>query len=381
MSDWKEQALKEIAEINPKESISKNAKAKKVDMETLQPFTKKISHFSIEEHKGGAKFRNGDTLIARITPSLENGKTAFVDILNDNEVGFGSTEFIALREKRDKSDKHFLYYLALSPDFREAAILSMTGSSGRQRVQTSVVKEHLFNIPPLPEQRAIASVLSSLDDKIDLLHRRNKTLEQMAETLFRQWFVEEASEEWEEGTLTDEFIVTMGQSPQGSTYNEAGEGIPMYQGNADFGFRFPSNRIYTTEPKRFAQKYETLISVRAPVGEQNMAYEKCCIGRGVAAFRYKFNSGFYTYSYFKIKSLMREIKVFNNEGTVFGSISKKDFQKLETKIPPYEIVEKFQKEVKPIDDKIILNATQIRTLEKLRDTLLPKLMSGEVRVK
>src|SRR5690606_1369021 len=96
-----------------------------------------------------------------------------------------------------ESDKQFLYYLSISPDFRDVAILSMTGSSGRQRVQTDVVKQHLFLLPPLPEQRAIASVLSSLDDKIDLLHRQNATLEKMAETLFRQWFVEEAKEEWE----------------------------------------------------------------------------------------------------------------------------------------------------------------------------------------
>ncbi|WP_228488546.1 restriction endonuclease subunit S [Prolixibacter sp. SD074] len=232
------------------------------------------------------------------------------------------------------SDKNFLYYLALSPDFRETAILSMTGSSGRQRVQTDVVKEHLFCIPSLPEQRAIASVLSSLDDKIDLLHRQNKTLEQMAEALFRQWFlpagasaqagVAEASEEGEVGKLGDEFDFTMGASPPGKSYN--GEGIPMYQGNADFGFRLPANRVFTTEPKRYAEKYDTLISVRAPVGEQNMANEKCCIGRGVLAFRYKHDNSFYTYC--KMKSLMDDIKQFNETGTVFGPISKSDFENL-----------------------------------------------------
>ncbi len=130
-----------------------------------------------------------------------------------------------------------------------------------------------------------------------------------------------------------------------------------------------------------AQKYDTLISVRAPVGEQNMALEECCIGRGVAAFKYKVNSEYYTYTYFKMRSLMGEIKQFNNEGTVFGSISKSDFQLLKITIPPRNIIDKFQKEVKPIDDKVIENTIQIRTLEKLRDTLLPKLMSGKVRVK
>ncbi|MBY5958561.1 restriction endonuclease subunit S [Membranicola marinus] len=256
----------------------------------------------------------------------------------------------------------------------------------------NVSKKQLNNleilIPPLPEQRAIVEVLSSLDDKIDLLHRQNQTLEQMAETLFRQWFVhrpepvegEEADEGWEEGVLGDEFDFTMGQSPPGSSYNEEGVGIPMYQGNRDFAFRFPQNRVFTTEPKRFAQKFDTLVSVRAPVGEQNMAIEKCCIGRGVAAFRYKSNPNFYTYTFFKMKSLMDEIKQFNETGTVFGLITKSDFQEMEISLPPLKNVERFQKEVKPIDDKIILNCTQIRTLEKFRDTLLPKLMSGEVRV-
>ncbi len=378
--EWKEYKLEDFADINPTERISKGTTAKKIPMEYIQPFTKRISSYSLEEYKGGVKFRNGDTLMARITPSLENGKTSYVDILDEDEIGFGSTEFIVLRAKENISDKHFLYYLAISPTVRFIAIKSMTGSSGRQRVQTDVVKEHVFDAPKIDEQRTIASVLSSLDDKIDLLHRQNQTLEQMAETLFRQWFVEEADEDWKEGVLGDEFDFTMGQSPPGSSFNEDGIGTPMYQGNRDFGFRFPENRVFTTEPKRFAKKYDTFISVRAPVGEQNMAKEKCCIGRGVAAFRFKKNPAYYTYTFFKMKSLMDEIKQFNETGTVFGSISKNDFQEMEVIIPPIDKVESFQNEVKPIDDKIITNCTQIRTLTTLRDTLLPKLMSGEVWV-
>jgi type I restriction enzyme, S subunit len=158
------------------------------------------------------------------------------------------------------------------------------------------------------------------------------------------------------------------------------KGIPMFQGNADFGFRFTSNRVYTTDSKRYAEKFDTIISVRAPVGAQNIAYEKCCIGRGVAAFRYKRNSSYYTYTYFKMWSLMDGIKQFNDEGTVFGSISKGDFMSFEIVIPPENIVERFQKTVKLLDNKVIANVHQIRTLEKLRDNLLPKLMSGEVRV-
>lgn len=192
--------------------------------------------------------------------------------------------------------------------------------------------------------------------------------------------VEEAGEGWEEGILGDEFDFTMGQSPPSSFFNEDGIGTPMYQGNRDFGFRFPENRVFTTEPTRFAQKFDTLISVRAPVGEQNMANEKCCIGRGVAAFRYKANPAYYTYTFFRMKSLVDEIKQFNETVTVFGSISKNDFQEMEVIIPPIQMIKKFQKQVKPIDYKIIKNNKQIRTLTALRDTLLPKLMSGVVRV-
>ncbi len=281
--------------------------------------------------------------------------------------------------KNNNADSEFLYWLMRTQGYHGYIVGSASGTSIMHTSPTRI-EEYQFLIPPLPEQKAIAEVLSSLDDKIDLLHRQNKTLEQMAQTLFRQWFVEEAGEDWEEGVLPDEFDFTMGQSPPGSSFNEAGIGMPMFQGNADFGFRFPTERVYTTEQKRLAQPFDTLISVRAPVGAQNMAEKECCIGRGVAAFRYKFNRDFYTYTYFKLESLMEEIKKFNDEGTVFGSISKGDFQKMETVIPPESLVNKFESKVKPINDKVIKNCRQIHTLESLRDILLPKLMSGEIRV-
>ena len=284
----------------------------------------------------------------------------------------------AIIPNNSKIDNDFLYYQLISL----YKILRIYGGDGTAVpiVNKGDFETIVAEIPSLLEQKAIASVLSSLDDKIDLLHRQNKTLEAMAETLFRQWFVEEAKEDWEEGVLSDEFDFTMGQSPPGDSYNEEGIGIALFQGNADFGFRFPTNRVYTTDPKRFAEKYDTLVSVRAPVGAQNMAKAECCIGRGVATFHYKYNNSFYTYTYFKLKSLMNEIKQYNETGTVFGSISKSDFQNLGIMIPPKDEVIKFQEIAKPIDDKIIKNSVQICTLEKLRDTLLPKLMSGKVYV-
>ncbi|MBN2426403.1 MAG: restriction endonuclease subunit S [Calditrichaceae bacterium] len=310
-----------------------------------------------------------------------SGTVGKISIINENDPkGIISQALLILRPDVNKITLKYLFYFLSSKQGFELLTQASHGSVQINIAERKVVESIPLILPPLPEQKAIAGVLSSLDDKIDLLHRQNKTLEAMAETLFRQWFVEEAPDDWEEGVIPDEFDFTMGLSPPGNSYNEDCIGIPLFQGNADFEFRFPKNRVYTTDPRRFAEKHDTLISVRAPVGAQNMAKERCCIGRGVATFRYKHNNKFYTYTYFKLKSLMNEIQQYNETGTVFGSISKSDFQSFEITIPPYTLVERFQSVVKPIDDKIITNCLQIHTLEQLRDTLLPKLMSGEVRV-
>ena len=216
-----------------------------------------------------------------------------IALIKDKNVALAQ-RIITLRGKKDIVDNPFLKYYFQNKDGQHE-LQSRASGTTVFGIKAAVLKKVPIHLPPLPEQRAIASVLSSLDDKIDLLHRQNKTLEAMAETLFRQWFVEEADEGWEEGKIPDEFDFTMGLSPSGESYNEEGIGIPMYQGNADFEFRFPKRRVFTTDPKRFAEQFDTLISVRAPVGAQNMANERCCIGRGVAAFIYKRNNCYYTY--------------------------------------------------------------------------------------
>jgi len=311
-----------------------------------------------------------------------SGTVGKISIISENDPkGIISQALLILRPDVQKITVKYLYYFLSS---RQGYYLITQASHGS--VQVNIAERKVVETIQVPtpasteEQKAIASVLSSLDDKIDLLHRQNKTLETMAETLFRQWFVEEAQEVWEPGVLPDVFDFIMGQSPPGSSFNEVGIGMPMFQGSADFGFRFPAQRVYTTEPTRLAKSNDTLISVRAPVGAQNMAQAECCIGRGVAAFRYRPNSDFYTYTYFKLRSLMREITMFNDEGTVFGSISKIDFEKIGIKIPPAELVNQFEVIARPLNDKIIENCEQIELLKSMRDKLLPKLMSGEIRV-
>ncbi|MBR0225267.1 MAG: restriction endonuclease subunit S [Thermoguttaceae bacterium] len=175
MPEWTIRKLSDIAYFNPKESISKGTVAKKIAMDNLQPFCRDISDFEIEAFSGGTKFRNGDSIMARITPCLENGKVAKVNVLEDGEIGFGSTEFIVFRAKQG-TDEDYLYYLVRSPFVREPAIKSMVGSSGRQRVQTNVVMNLEIMTPPLSGQRKIASVLKAIDDKIEVNMAINQNL-------------------------------------------------------------------------------------------------------------------------------------------------------------------------------------------------------------
>lgn len=274
--------------------------------------------------------------------------------------------------------KDFVYWLMRTREYQNYIVGSASGTS-IMHTSPSRIEDYRCLIPSSQsEQESIASVLTSIDNKIDLLHRENETLEVMAETIFRQWFIEDAKDDWTEGKLREEFDFIMGQSPIGESFNQDGIGVPMYQGNADFGFRFPTRRVFTTQPTRFAEINDTLISVRAPVGVQNMATEKCCIGRGVAAFRYKNNSSFYSYTYYKLKSLLDDIKQYNDNGTVFGSISKSDIESIDIVIPDKSIIMDFQKQVKPIDDKILNNNNVIQTLIQTRDNLLPKLMNREI---
>ena len=175
MAEWVMKKLKDIAYFNPRESLAKGTVAKKIGMDKLQLFCRDVPGYELEPFSGGTKFRNGDTIMARITPCLENGKTAKVSILDDGEVGFGSTEYIVFRAK-DGVDEDFIYYLVCSSLVREPAIKSMVGSSGRQRVQTDVVQNLEIMVPDYEEQRRISGLLKSLDDKIAVNTEVNNNL-------------------------------------------------------------------------------------------------------------------------------------------------------------------------------------------------------------
>ena len=386
MGEWKEYKLGQLVEVKGGKRLPKGDLL--VDYDTGHPYIRVTDLGRKWLKKDGLQFvpteiqknisrytvNSGDVILSIVGSIGFTGRIA--EELDGANLTENCVKFIPITKTIDND---YLYYFLSSKRGQDEIDKRIVGST-QPKLSLYNIKDIQVNLPPLPEQKSIASVLSSLDDKIDLLHRQNKTLEALAETLFRQWFVEEAEEGWEMGTIENEFDFTMGQSPSGSSFNEEGKGMVFFQGRTDFGFRFPDPRVYTDEPNRLARKFDTLVSVRAPVGDMNMAVEECCLGRGVAAFRYKDNSSYHTYTYYKLRSLMAQIKQFEDSGTVFGSIGKDDFNKLKNILPSSKLVEKFQAQAAPLDEKIYKNTLQIKTLTRLRDTLLPKLMSGEVRV-
>ena len=187
MSKYK---LNEIIDFNPTETIRIGSVAKKVSMDKLIPFCRSIHGYEYSTYSAGPKFRNGDTLVAKITPCLENGKTAYVDVLEKDEVAYGSSEFIVLRANPEKIDPEFLFYLATSPAFRYRAISCMEGTSGRKRVNEGTLANYSMEIPDVATQRKIAALLSSLDRKIQLNKAINCELTTMAKELYDYWFVQ-----------------------------------------------------------------------------------------------------------------------------------------------------------------------------------------------
>lgn len=287
------------------------------------------------------------------------------------------------------NDPKFLYYLCQTMPFANFGGGSAVPTLNRNHIHPLETK-----IPvKVEDQRRIASILSSLDRKIELNNKINADLEEMAKAIFKNWFVDfepfkdgkfvdselgMIPEGWKVGTLEDIAEITMGQSPAGNSLNENGEGMIFYQGSSDFGFRFPSIRVFTTEPKRLAVANSVLFSVRAPVGDINVAKEECCIGRGVASIKSKY--GHDSYLFYAMKSLHKLFDSFDGEGTVFGSINKKTLSAIQILLPSDGIVEQFNNVASSFDDRIRSLSDENSRLSSLRDTLLPRLMSGELEV-
>lgn len=387
MAEWVMKKLKDIAEFNPRESLAKGVVAKKVAMDKLKPFCRDIPGYELEPFSGGTKFRNGDTIMARITPCLENGKTAKVAVLDEGEVGFGSTEYIVFRAK-DGIDEDFIYYLVCSPLVREPAIKSMVGSSGRQRVQTDVVQNLEIMVPDYEEQKQISGILKSLDDKIVANTEINKNLEQQAEALFHSLFVEDVNPIWKEGVLSDLGTVVAGGTPSKTKpeyYSKKGIAWITPKDLSLNKSKFISHgEIDISElgfSKSSAIKMPTgtvLFSSRAPIGYIAIAANEVTTNQGFKSVVPNENIGT-AFMYYLLKFLLPTIEGMAS-GSTFKEISGAGMKSVPVVIPDNETIDKFNAFCTPIfKQQEVLEAENSRLVD-IRDALLLKLMVGELDV-
>ena len=242
---------------------------------------------------------------------------------------------------------------------------------------TSTFQKLTISIPPVAKQKEIAKILSSLDDKIELNNAINRNLEEQAQAIFKNWFIDfepfggEMPEDWAIGKLSDIADITMGQSPDGKSYNENGDGVVFYQGRAEFGWRFPTRRLFTTAPSRMAKKYDTLMSVRAPVGDLNIANEDCCIGRGLAAIHSK--DVHQSFVHYTIVALKPKLDMYNGEGTVFGCINRDSLNNMPIIIPSNSFIDQFESIISFFDTIIFQFNSENQNLIKIRDEIIYKL--------
>ena len=405
--NWTTKKLSEIADINPRESIGKGVVAKKVPMDKLQPFCRDVPEFVLEEYKGGTKFKNNDTIMARITPCLENGKIAKVSILNNDEIGFGSTEYIVFRAIDSVSDADFLYYLICSPLVRNPAIKSMVGSSGRQRVQTDVVANLDIELPPIEEQRKIGGLLRTFDDKIKFNNEINNNLEQQAQALFKSWFVDfepfngTMPSDWEIVPLEKIADFQNGYAFKSKELlNEPSSDCYQVfkQGHIARGGGFIPDGTKSWYPKRFASKLEKFVLKKGDIlmamtdMKDNVAIlgntaimpldNEYIVNQRVGHLRANGYKGVtYPFIYLLTNStdFLVDLRSRANSG-VQVNLSSSEIKASQTVLPSEEVNNAFSEITLPMFEIIINNQLENQRLAQLRDTLLPKLMSGELDV-
>lgn len=406
-SEWTKMKLSDIADFNPREIIKKGEIAKKISMDVLRPFYRDVPYYTEECFSGGTKFRNGDTIMARITPCLENGKTAQVSILNDGEVGFGSTEYIVFRAKEGIADKNYLYYLVCSPEVREPSIKSMVGSSGRQRVQTDVVKNLEIDVPPLVEQERIGSFLRLIDDKIALNDKINNNLEQQAQLLFKSWFVDfepfngTMPSDWE--VVPFEKIVDFQNGyafKSKELLNEPSSDCYQVfkQGHIARGGGFIPDGTKSWYPKKLASKLERFVLKKGDIlmamtdMKDNVAIlgntaimpidNEYIVNQRVGHLRVNGYKGItYPFIYLLTNStdFLIDLRSRANSG-VQVNLSSAEIKASQTVLPSEKVNTAFSEITLPMFEAIISNQLENQRLAQLRDALLPKLMSGELDV-
>ena len=374
--EWKTYKLSDFMEFNPRETLAKGTIAKKIAMENLQPFCRDVCQYEYAPYNGGVKFTNGYTIMARITPCLENGKTSKINILEEDEIAFGSTEYIVFRKRDNISDENFIYYLVTSPKIREIAIKSMVGSSGRQRVQVDVLANLELELPPLETQEKIACVLSSLDDKIELNNKINQNLEQQAQAIFKSWFVDfepfggKMPEDWEEKTL-DEFCNIFTGKKNANQSDENGKNLFFTCGPTPLKINsfihdgpaviIAGNGAYTGRTRFYNGKFDLYQRTYA-----------CTLKKDV-------NVDYIYLLYIIIKSVLQEKIMGGTHGSAIPYIVMNDIAKFKLDYNK-NVFDKLSKIIKSFVCIIQKNNNENEKLKQLRDTLLPKLMSGEIDV-
>ena len=385
--EWTTKKISEIADLNPRESLQKGKITKKIGMDKLQPFNRDIISYEKEIFTGGSKFRNGDTIMARITPCLENGKIAKVGILDENEIGFGSTEFIVFRAK-EEIDEDYLYYLVCSSIVREPAIKSMVGSSGRQRVQTDVVQNLEIKVPPAKEQKVIGKILRNLDDKIKLNNEINNNLEQQVLTLYQHNFINTINELRKKCKMEEYFDVSIGKTPprkeprwfsnnlQDITWisiSDMGKS-GLYISNSSEQLTREAIEYYNI---KIVPDNTVLLSFKLTVGRVAITDGEVTTNEAIAHFktnRKEINEYLYCYlKHFKFETM-------GSTSSIATAINSKIIKSMLFIVPTDIELDNFHNTVAPMFRKIKDNLIEISNLTYLRDTLLPKLMSGEIDV-
>ena len=419
--------LSDLIDFNPKRPIEKGAIAPFIEMADLPEGERDVSGIGNRIFNGGgSKFKNGDTLFARITPCLENGKTAKVSGLPDNAVGHGSTEFIVMAAKDPGVDEDFVYYVARHPEFRAYAKGRMEGTSGRQRVSWQAISD--YEIPDFSshERSGIGSVLSSMDNLIANYRRVNQSLESMARTLFKAWFVDfepvrakiegrwqrgqslpgmpahlydlfpdrlveselgEIPDGWGLGRFSDVVEIIGGGTPKTSVTEYWGGEIPWFSvvdtPTGSDVFVVQTEKTITQaglseSSARLIPKGSTIISARGTVGNLAIAGCDMAFNQSCYALRGKNDSGRY-FVFLSSQRMVEQLKAMAH-GSVFSTITRQTFEAVPVVLPPGNALHHFERSAAGLLDPILGNVKETRTLAQLRDTLLPKLISGDLRI-
>lgn len=382
--DWEERTFSDVIKINDYPSLEKGVEQTHVGMKQVKENVRKVQGTIKKEYKySKPRFKNGDTLFARITPCLENGKTAFVDVLDEDEAATGSTEFLVMSATDDVLPK-FVYYTARRPDVRQFAIKRMTGSSGRQRVPTDVFDNLTIEVPPLEEQKRIVGLLDSIDTKIETNHQIAQTVEEVCESIYREKFENAESN----GYLTDVSDVVLGGTPDKDTSEYWGDDI-LWAKAKDVS---AASHCFLTTPENSISEMgleesstemvtegTTVVVARGKtIGELVMAGADMAINQTCYGLVPENDYDRY-FLYFTTKKYLHEL-LSRSHGTVFETVTKRTLNEQEIAIPEEATRQEFHREVKPLMEKGRQGLVENSSLQELRDTLLPRLLKGEIRL-